>query len=69
VSACIERADAPAGNVRREPLSLIRAGLKATKEITTCRDCWTLCRGFSQFLGDGGSLSAWRELVFRMKSV
>jgi MoaA/NifB/PqqE/SkfB family radical SAM enzyme len=68
VSACIERINRPVGNVRREAISKIHARMKLNTGAANCRDCWTLCRAYAQLLGSGGSFSAWRDLVFRIRS-
>ena len=68
VSACIEKIDRVAGNLRREPLAAIHARLRARDEGAGCQACWTACRGFSQLLGDGGRPAAWRDLATRMRS-
>lgn len=60
VSPCIERIDATAGNVREEALPAILARMHGLESVARCQDCWTLCRGFSQALGQGAS---WRSLV------
>lgn len=69
VSACIEKIDRVAGNLRREPLAVIHARLRARDDAAGCQACWTACRGFSQLLGDGGRPAAWRDLATRMRSV
>jgi len=69
VSACIEKIDRPAGNVRHEPLAVIHARLRARDDAAGCQDCWTACRGFAQALGEGGTWAAWRDLAGRMRSV
>jgi len=69
VAACIERIDQPGGNVRQEPLVAILERLAVQDVGRTCRDCWTLCRSFPQFLGDGGNRRAWLDLAGRMRSV
>lgn len=68
VSPCIEKIDTPAGNVRKEPLDVIVARMAGRADVKTCQDCWTACRGFSQALGQGGSLPVWREMSGRMRS-
>jgi MoaA/NifB/PqqE/SkfB family radical SAM enzyme len=68
VSACIEKIDLPAGNVRREPLGAIHARLVRRGDGDGCQQCWTACRGFAQALGEGGTWSAWRDLAGRMRS-
>ena len=68
VAPCIEKIDRPAGNVRTEPLRDILARVGDVPEVRTCQDCWTLCRGFGQALGEGGSLRSWTDLAARMRS-
>jgi len=58
VAPCIEKIDRPVGNVRKEPLRDILARVRDVPEVKTCQDCWTLCRGFSQALGEGGPSGA-----------
>jgi MoaA/NifB/PqqE/SkfB family radical SAM enzyme len=69
VSACIEKIDAPFGNVREETLEVIHRRMSAAAPARGCQDCWTACRGFNQALGEGGSFRAWRDLATRMRSV
>ncbi|HVV85507.1 MAG TPA: radical SAM protein [Kofleriaceae bacterium] len=68
VAPCIEHIDWTAGNVRDEPLADIVARMKGDPRIAGCQACWTVCRGFAQVLGRGGSPSAWTDLVTRMRS-
>lgn len=69
VAACIEKIDKPVGNVRNEPLAEIHRRLVAAREeIERCQDCWTACRGFGHFLGNGPSLGSWWQLSTRMRS-
>ena len=44
------------------------ARLRELPEVRTCQDCWTLCRGFGQAMGEGGSLRSWSDLATRMRS-
>ena len=70
VSPCIEHIDAIVGNVREEPLTSIHRRLRAVHpRVRGCQDCWTLCRGLSQLLGSGGSVTAWRDTVTRLRSL
>ncbi|HEX6099933.1 MAG TPA: radical SAM protein [Thermoanaerobaculia bacterium] len=69
VSACIEKIDAPFGNIREEPLAVIHRRMAAAEPARGCQNCWTACRGFSQALGEGGSFRAWRDLATRMRSI
>lgn len=68
VSPCIERIDSVAGNVREEPLAAIIAKMKGLESVARCQDCWTLCRGFSQALGQGASVRSLIDLGTRMRS-
>lgn len=68
VSPCIEHIDWCAGNVRDEPLADILARMHGDPRVAECQRCWTVCRGFAQELGDGGTLSGWRDLVTRLRS-
>ena len=70
VSACIERIDRIAGNLRREPLAAIHARLAADREeVSKCQQCWTACRGFGQLMGEGGTFRGWYDLATRMRSM
>ncbi len=68
VSPCIERIDSMAGNVRETSMGEIVARMKGLDAVAKCQDCWTLCRGFSQSLGQGGSLKSLLDLGTRMRS-
>jgi len=68
VAPCIEHIDWTAGNVRDEPLAAIVARMQGDPRIAGCQACWTVCRGFSQVLGQGGSPTAWADLATRMRS-
>ena len=68
VSPCIEKINQPVGNVREAPLAELVTRMRALESVAKCQDCWTLCRGFGQVLGHGGSVSAWRDLTLRMRS-
>lgn len=68
VAPCIEKIDRVAGNVRREPLSDILARMRALPEVAACQDCWTLCRGFGQVMGQRGTPKGWSDLALRMRS-
>jgi MoaA/NifB/PqqE/SkfB family radical SAM enzyme len=68
VAPCIEKIDRFVGNVRSEPLREILGRLRELPEVGGCQDCWTLCRGFGQALGQGGSLRSWTDLGLRMRS-
>jgi MoaA/NifB/PqqE/SkfB family radical SAM enzyme len=68
VSPCIEKIDQPVGNIREAPIAELLARMRDSAAVAQCQDCWTLCRGFSQLLGRGGSATAWRDLLVRMRS-
>ena len=68
VAPCIEKIDRIIGNVRDEPLARILDRMKGMDEVARCQDCWTLCRGFNQAMGAGGSLGSWRDLATRMRA-
>ena len=68
VSACIETIDRPAGNVRNHDIATLLRRMRGSAEVARCQDCWTLCRGFSQVMGEGGSLSGWRDLATRLRA-
>jgi MoaA/NifB/PqqE/SkfB family radical SAM enzyme len=68
VSPCIEKINRRFGNVRDEPLAAILERMRDLEEVRGCQDCWTLCRGFNQSLGQGGTLKGWLDLGGRMKS-
>ncbi len=69
VSSCIEKIDRAFGNVRSERLQTIHQRMIETQPARGCQQCWTACRGFAQALGDGGTIRAWRDLAWRMRSV
>ncbi len=68
VSPCIEKINSRFGNVRDEPLAAILERMRNLEEVRGCQDCWTLCRGFNQSLGQGGTLKGWLDLGGRMRS-
>lgn len=68
VSPCIEKIDRRYGNVRDEPLAQILARMRGGDDARGCQDCWTLCRGFNQSLGQGGTVKGWLDLGGRMRS-
>jgi len=68
VAPCIEKIDQPVGNVREAPLAALLERTRALESVAHCQDCWTLCRGFGQALGEGGSAASWRDLAVRMRS-
>ncbi len=68
VSPCIEHIDWCAGNIRDEKLSLILERMHGDPRVGECQACWTVCRGFAQELGNGGTVSGWKDLVTRLRS-
>lgn len=62
VSPCIERIDQAIGNVRNATIKELLAKLAEKDAGKGCQDCWTLCRGTAQALGQGGTLRAWLDL-------
>ncbi|MFB9242965.1 radical SAM protein [Massilia antarctica] len=68
VSPCIERIDSVVGNVRDEPLAQIVTRMQGLDSVARCQDCWTLCRGFTQALGQGSTLRSLTDLSTRMRS-
>jgi hypothetical protein len=36
--------------------------------VAECQACWTVCRGFAQALGNGGTVNGWVDLATRMRS-
>jgi MoaA/NifB/PqqE/SkfB family radical SAM enzyme len=61
VSPCIEKLHLRAGNLLREPWSVVAARLAALDEPKHCNDCWTSCRGFVEQMSGFPQLRAWRE--------
>ncbi|NHZ87761.1 radical SAM protein [Massilia sp. CCM 8733] len=68
VSPCIERIDSVVGNVRDEALAPIVGRMRGLDSVARCQDCWTLCRGFTQALGQGSTLRSLSDLSTRMRS-
>lgn len=68
VSPCIEKIDSPVGNIIYDGIGNILPRLKAAMKTSYCQDCWSLCRGFSQILGNGADIRSLLELCTRMKS-
>ncbi|APV50697.1 hypothetical protein BWI17_13995 [Betaproteobacteria bacterium GR16-43] len=67
VSPCIEKIDKPVGNVRRDPVPMLLDRMKGLESVARCQDCWTLCRGFGQVMGAGGTRRGWTDLASRMR--
>ncbi len=68
VAPCIEKIDQPVGNVRRESVATLLGRMRGLDSVAHCRDCWTLCRGIGQAMGEGGSRSSWVDMAQRMRS-
>lgn len=68
VSPCIEHIDWCAGNIREDKLSKILERMQGDPRVGACQSCWTVCRGFAQELGNGGTVSGWKDLVTRLRS-
>ena len=73
VAPCIEHIDRPVGNVRTASLRELHARLvaraaDASGDVAACQDCWTMCRGWQQTMGDGGTRRGWLDLATRMRS-
>jgi MoaA/NifB/PqqE/SkfB family radical SAM enzyme len=69
VSPCIEKLHLRAGNLRREPWSVIAERLRGFEETRTCKDCWTSCRGFVEEMSGRPRLRPWREFFGGFASV
>lgn len=63
VSPCIEKLHLRAGNLLREPWSVVAARLAALEEPKRCTDCWTSCRGFVEEMSGVPRLRSWREFL------
>jgi MoaA/NifB/PqqE/SkfB family radical SAM enzyme len=61
VSPCIEKLHLRAGNIRREPWSVIARRLREFDELRTCKDCFTSCRGFVEEMSGRPRLRSWQE--------
>jgi radical SAM protein with 4Fe4S-binding SPASM domain len=68
VSPCIERIDVVVGNVRNEAMPNIIAKMYGLPQVAHCQDCWTLCRGTAQALGQGSNLRSLLDLSQRFRS-
>ena len=67
VAPCIEKIAAPVGNVRTDSLAELLARMRTHPEVAGCQECWTLCRGMSQLLGQRGRPRAWLDMAIRMR--
>jgi MoaA/NifB/PqqE/SkfB family radical SAM enzyme len=61
VSPCIEKLHLRAGNLRRDPWSVIEQKLRSFEEVRGCSDCYTSCRGFVEEMSGTPRLRSWRE--------
>jgi MoaA/NifB/PqqE/SkfB family radical SAM enzyme len=61
VSPCIEKLSLSAGNLRREPWSVIYERLRNLEETKTCTDCYTSCRGFVEEMSGMPKRQPWAE--------
>lgn len=68
LAPCIEKIAEPVGNVREQPLAELLARVREHPSVAGCQECWTLCRGMGQLLGDGGRPRAWLDFAGRMRS-
>jgi len=62
VSPCIEKLHLVAGNLRRDPWTLVAERLAAIEETRTCTSCYTSCRGFVEEMSGRPRSRSWREL-------
>lgn len=62
VSPCIEKLHMRAGNLRRDPWSVVEARLKSFKELRSCTDCHTSCKGFVEEMSGLPKRRAYAEL-------
>lgn len=62
VAPCIERIHEPVGTIRDTPLPVLLQRLAARDAGAGCQDCWTLCRGTAQAMGQRGTLKDWADL-------
>lgn len=63
VSPCIEKLHLSAGNLRRDPWSVVAERLAAFEETRACTDCWTSCRGFVEEMSGAPRARSWREFL------
>jgi len=61
VSPCIEKLHLSAGNLRRDPWSVVAAKLASFSETKSCTDCYTSCRGFVEEMSGVPRGRSWRE--------
>lgn len=63
VAPCIWKLHLSAGNLRRDPWSVIAERLADLREPETCRACYTSCRGFVEEMSGWPRRRSWRELM------
>jgi len=61
VSPCIEKLHLSAGNLRRDPWSLIYPRLRSYEETKTCTSCMTACRGFVEEMSGMPKMRSYAE--------
>jgi MoaA/NifB/PqqE/SkfB family radical SAM enzyme len=61
VSPCIEKLHLRAGNLRRDPWSVIAERLRSYEEPKGCTDCYTACRGFVEEMSGAPRWQSYRE--------
>lgn len=62
VSPCIEKLHLSAGNLRRDPWSVVAERLRAFDEVRGCTGCMTACRGFVEEMSGTPRLGSYAEL-------
>ncbi len=67
VTPCNDKLDWISGNIKNRSIVQIHRNLLREQRVSQCQDCWLLCRGFSQYLGNGGSYRSLLEMFTRMK--
>lgn len=66
VTRCIDRLDAPVGNILTDDVRALRDRLLASADSDRCGDCWTSCRGSIESLMYGKSRLADLRAYYRM---
>lgn len=67
VSRCTETTDQPLANFLVDSPTQIKAKLLAAQQNSTCRHCWTSCRGWAESLHSAGRLQSWKEFYISVK--
>jgi MoaA/NifB/PqqE/SkfB family radical SAM enzyme len=62
VSPCVEKLHLRAGNLRRDPWSVVAARLRSFEEPKSCTDCMTACRGFVEEMSGHPKLRSYSEM-------